>query len=162
MRQSYSHLISAMGYPKLLRSWCHEMETFSALLAICAGNSLVTGEFPAQRPVMRSFDVFFDLRWINGGVNNGEAGDLRHHRAHYDVTVMWYLCFDPSGAEINKSISWLLLRCWIPALPEHQQPCYLICKINKSLCFSRNNFNCLWHLHIEKSWKMEIFWYFKK
>ena len=37
------------------------METFSALLAICAGNSPVTGEFPAQRPVTRSFDVFFHL-----------------------------------------------------------------------------------------------------
>ena len=41
------------------------METFSALLAICAGNSVVSGEFPAQRPVTRSFDVFFDLPWIN-------------------------------------------------------------------------------------------------
>ena len=38
------------------------METFSALLAICAGNSPLPGEFPAQRPVTRSFDVFFDLR----------------------------------------------------------------------------------------------------
>ena len=38
------------------------METFSALLAICAGNSPVTGEFHAQRPVTRSFYVFFDLR----------------------------------------------------------------------------------------------------
>ena len=38
------------------------MEAFSALLAICAGNSPVTGEFPAQRPVTRSFDVLFDLR----------------------------------------------------------------------------------------------------
>ena len=38
------------------------METFSALLAICAGNSPVPGEYPAQRPVRRSFDVFFDLR----------------------------------------------------------------------------------------------------
>ena len=38
------------------------METFSALLAICAGNSPVPGEFPTQRPVTRSFDVFFDLR----------------------------------------------------------------------------------------------------
>ena len=38
------------------------METFSALLAICVGNSPVPGEFPAQRPVTRSFDVFFDLR----------------------------------------------------------------------------------------------------
>ena len=37
------------------------MEAFSALLAICAGNSPVTGEFPIQRPVTRSFDVFFDL-----------------------------------------------------------------------------------------------------
>ena len=42
--------------------WRHQMETFSALLAICAGNSPVPGEFPAQRPVRRSFDVFFDLR----------------------------------------------------------------------------------------------------
>ena len=31
------------------------------LLTICAGNSPVTGEFPTQRPVTRSFDVFFDL-----------------------------------------------------------------------------------------------------
>ena len=38
------------------------MEIFSALLAFCAGNSPVTGEFPAQRPVTRSFDVFFELR----------------------------------------------------------------------------------------------------
>ena len=38
------------------------MDTFSALLAICAGNSPITGKFPAQRPVTRSFDVFFDLR----------------------------------------------------------------------------------------------------
>ena len=41
--------------------WRHQMETFSALLAICAGRSPVTGEFPAQGPVTRSFDVFFDL-----------------------------------------------------------------------------------------------------
>ena len=38
------------------------METFSALLAICTGIAPVTGEFPAQRPVTQSFDVFFDLR----------------------------------------------------------------------------------------------------
>ena len=37
------------------------METFSALLAICAGNSPVTGEFPAQKPVTRNVDVLFDL-----------------------------------------------------------------------------------------------------
>ena len=42
--------------------WRHQMETFSALLAFCAGNSPVHGEFPTQRPVTRSFDIFFDLR----------------------------------------------------------------------------------------------------
>ena len=64
------------------------MEAFSALLAICAWNSPVTGEFPTQRPVTRSFDVFFDLRIIIGWVNNREAGDLRRYRAHYDVIAM--------------------------------------------------------------------------
>ena len=42
--------------------WHHQMETFSALLALCAGNSLVSGEFPAQRLVTWTFDVFSGLR----------------------------------------------------------------------------------------------------
>ena len=42
--------------------WHHQMEIFSALLAFCEGNSLITDEFPSQRPVTRSFNVFFDLR----------------------------------------------------------------------------------------------------
>ena len=72
--------------------WRHQMETFSALLAICAGNSPVPDEFPAQRPVTRSFDVFSLIWvWMNGWVNNGEAGDLRRYRAHYNVIVMWYM-----------------------------------------------------------------------
>ena len=70
------------------------MKTFSALLAICAGNSPVTGEFPTQRPVMWSFDVFFDLGLNNSWVNNHEAGDLRCHHAHYDIIVMqWQYIF---------------------------------------------------------------------
>ena len=67
------------------------METVSAFLAFCAGNSPVTGEFPIQRPVMRNFDVFFDPRLNNSRANNGDAGDLRRNRAHYDVSVMWRL-----------------------------------------------------------------------
>ena len=46
------------------------------------------GEFLAQRPVTRSFDVYFDMRPKNGWINNGEAGDLRRYLAHYDVIVM--------------------------------------------------------------------------
>ena len=64
------------------------MEAFSALLTICAGNSTVHGEFPAQRPVARSFDVFFYLRLNKCWVNSGGAGDLRRYRAHYDGIVM--------------------------------------------------------------------------
>ena len=40
----------------------HQMETLSALLAICAGDTAVTGDFPAQRPMTRSVAVFFELR----------------------------------------------------------------------------------------------------
>ena len=65
---------------------------FSALLAICAGNSPVPGEFPARRPVTRSFDVFFDLhpnkrlskQWWGWWFETPSAGN----RAHYDVIVM--------------------------------------------------------------------------
>ena len=65
-----------------LSSWRrHERETFSALLAICAGYSPVTGEFLAQRPVTRNFDLRPYKR-------SSEAGDLRRRRAHYDVIVM--------------------------------------------------------------------------
>ena len=79
--------------PRLFLSWCncvlipwwrHQMETCSALLAICAGNSPVTGQSPAQRPVTRSFDVFFDLskQWWGWWFETPSA--------HYDVTVMRY------------------------------------------------------------------------
>ena len=53
----------------------------------------VNGDLPSQRSVTRSFDVFFDLRLKNDWVKNGEAGDLRRHRAHYDVIAMhlWYV-----------------------------------------------------------------------
>ena len=63
------------------------METCSALLAICAGNSPVT-EFPAQRPVTRSFCVFFDLCLSKRLSKNGMTGDLRRHCADYDVILM--------------------------------------------------------------------------
>ena len=79
--------------------WRHQLETFSALQAFCAGNSPVTGEFPAQRPVTRSFDFSLMCAWINGSVNNREAGDLRRHRAHYDVIAMLFHFRDTAGME---------------------------------------------------------------
>ena len=63
--------------------WRHQMETFSALLAFCAGNSPNTSEFPSQRPITRSFDVFFDLR-----LNKRLSIQAWGRRTHYDVVVM--------------------------------------------------------------------------
>ena len=64
------------------------METFYALLALCAGNSPVAGEFPAQKPVTRSYDVFFDL-YLNEQLSKQSwYWWFRRHCAHYDVTLM--------------------------------------------------------------------------
>ena len=60
--------LTRVHWELMISWWPHQMETFPALLAICAGNSPVIGEFPAQRPVTRSFDVFFDLclnKWLS-------------------------------------------------------------------------------------------------
>ena len=82
-------LVGHLEIYHLIRTWWrHQMETFSALLAFCAGNSPVTGEFPAQRPVTRNFDVFFNLRLNKRLRSNRESGDLRRHRTHYIVIVM--------------------------------------------------------------------------
>ena len=106
--------------------WRHQMETFSALVALCAGNSPVIGEFPAQRPVTRSF----------------ESGDLRHHRAHYTATVMWYstttswttgiiLCMRP-GNERRRYIVTPSLIGWAHTQNDHPDEL-------------AKNTNCYWH-----------------
>ena len=79
---------------QLLPSWWrHQMETFYALLALqCAGNSLVTGEFPAHKSQWRGALMFtLVCAWMNGWVNNREAGDWRRHCTQYDITV-WFCC----------------------------------------------------------------------
>ena len=65
--------------------WRHQMEIFSALLAVWAGNSQVTGEFPAQRPVTRNFDVFFDLHQSK---QSWSWWFETPSRSDYDVSVM--------------------------------------------------------------------------
>ena len=57
--QCWTYLRSIKSHVHLWRR--HQMETGSVLLAIFAGNSPVIGKFPAQKPVTRSFDVFFDM-----------------------------------------------------------------------------------------------------
>ena len=74
-------------------TWWHlQMKILSAILAICAWNSPVTGEFHLQRPWRGALMFSLICAWINGWINNREAGDLRRHRTHsYGVTtkIQW-------------------------------------------------------------------------
>ena len=66
--------------------WCHQMETFSALLALCAGNSPVNSPHKGQWCGALMFSLIY--AWTHGWVNNQDTDDLRFHWAHYDITVM--------------------------------------------------------------------------
>ena len=86
-RQRYHYNIQSRGFEASW--WRHQMETFSALLALCAENSPVTGEFPSQRPVTRSFDVFFDLR-----LNKRLSKPSRHQWFETPLHPLWRHCND--------------------------------------------------------------------
>ena len=93
------NVLSCVGYlviayknkePTISPWWRHQMKTSSALLAICAGMSPpVNSPHKGQWSGALMFPSI--CAWINGCVNNREAGDLRRHRAHYDVTIMFGL-----------------------------------------------------------------------
>ena len=68
--------------------WRHQMEPFSALLALCAGNSPVPVNSPHKGQWRGALMFSLICAWINDWVNNREAGDLRRHRGHYDVNIM--------------------------------------------------------------------------
>ena len=72
------------------------METFSALLALCAGNSPVTGEFPSQRSVTRMFDVFFDFR-----LNKRSSKQSRHRWFETPTHSLWRHCNDTTVHPYN-------------------------------------------------------------
>ena len=84
--------------------WRPQMETFSALLAICAGNSLVTGEFPSQRLVTRSFDVFFDVR-----LNKWLGKQPRRRWFETPSRPLWRHCNAGNGLAPNRhrAITWV-------------------------------------------------------
>ena len=75
-------------YCRAIAWWRHQMETFSALLAICGGiqRSPVISPHKGQWRGALMFSLV--CVWINGWVNNREAGNLIRYRAHYDVSVM--------------------------------------------------------------------------
>ena len=86
--------------------WRNQMETFSALLAICAGihRSPVNSPRKGQRRGALMFSLI--CVWINSWVNNREAGDLRRCRAHYDVTVMDHsISTNPPKCKVTSEVA---------------------------------------------------------
>ena len=81
-----STLVQIIAWRRQATWWRHQMETFSALLAICAGNSPVKSPHKGQWRGALKFSLI--CVGINGWVNNREAGDLRRDRAYYNAIVM--------------------------------------------------------------------------
>ena len=81
--------------------WRHQMETFSALLAICAGNSPAPVNSPHKGQWRAALMFSLIWVWINSWVNNREAGDLRLYRVHCDVIVM-----DLTGVPMHHPSFW--------------------------------------------------------
>ena len=69
--------------------WRHQMKIFSALLALCVGNHRSPVNSPHIGQWRRALMFSFMCTWTNGWVNKRDAGYLIHHRAYYDVTLMW-------------------------------------------------------------------------
>ena len=115
------------------------MDTFSALLAICAGKC--TG--PRWIPCTKASDAelwcfVWSTPWINGWVHNREPGDLRRHRVHYDVIIMYS---EINVCEVNAFIPkllWLCL-CAFPFCIKQLFECLSYCElIKKSLRYSED------------------------
>ena len=106
------------------------METISALLAICSGNSSVPVKSPRKGQWREALMFSSISAWINGWVNNRKAGDLRRNRAHYDVIV------------IHSSGSY---RLHIDIFQTSSWPCSWFRSINLSREFPPQYFGAVWY-----------------
>ena len=93
--------------PLLASWWRHQTETFSASLALCAGPSVNS---PHKGQWHRALMFSLICVWTNGWANHRDAGDLRRHRVHYDVNLMFLLLSAPPFVKIHIM---LIITCLI-------------------------------------------------
>ena len=109
--------------------WRHQMEPFSALLALCAGNSPAPVNSPHKGQWRGALMFSLICARINDWVNSREAGDLRRHRGHYDVNVMklrlcWTVYYANNRKYTKATHCWLMWgestsHRWIPHINGH-------------------------------------------
>ena len=120
------------------------METCSALLTLCAGNSPVTGEFPAQRPVTRSFDIFFDLR-LNKGLSKQSWGWLFETPSR----SLWHHCneWQPKRPPLKRYLDslWPQGALWVRSTLVKSMSYRLL----GAESFTWTNADLLWIKHLE-------------
>ena len=115
--------------------WRHQMETFSALLAICVGNSPVPGEFPAQRPVAQSFDVFFHL-CLNKRLSKQSWGwwfETLSHPLWRQCNAVWVNSIEPNQNETRQNTNrvdntWCVLYSAVVNGVYSRQPQVSVCR----------------------------------
>ena len=111
--------------------WRHQMETFSALLAICAGNSPSPANSPHKGQWRGALMLTLNCARIYGRVSNRDAGYLRPHCAHHDVIVMI--------SEMYTGACNGLSPVWCQAIP------------NQSRYFINSNFSSTFQRNVKKS-----------
>ena len=84
-----SHFMEEHSSPTLFSWWRHQMETCSASLDFVRGIHRSPTNSPHTDQWRGALMFSWICAWTNGWVNNQDAGDLRRHRAHNDVTVAW-------------------------------------------------------------------------
>ena len=115
------------------------METFSALLALCAGNSPVAVNFPHKGQGRGALMFSLICARMNDWVNNRDTGDLRRHRGHYDDNVM-------IEAETNdRYFADDILKCSSLSRQSASMSCILVVPQNPSAAnFNPDPRKCIW------------------
>ena len=106
-KRIFKEIIYFVGVMACCPWWRHQMETFSALLALCAGNSPVPVNSRHKGQWLGALIFSSICARINNWVNNREAGDLRRHRGHYDDSV------------IRRELSQCPNQCWLRSVSQY-------------------------------------------
>ena len=146
----YLHMYKCNNYTR----WRHKMETFSALLVICAGNSPVFGQFLSQRPVTRNFDVFFVPRltkrlskhWRRRRFETRSGSLWRHCKVFY---LEYYHQVQESDIGKHSMVSFIIDGTFVQCnLIKIRKQCALSVNIVVTICKHGANLICFYQISL--------------